>query len=81
MIQIVNIFLAFYYLFTKGLQHFKEVLYAISQNSIKINDSKVNILNKYLKSRTKTSKPKHFIIKSVLIQYFLRGRKKFSDLT
>ena len=54
-----------------------EVLYAISQNSIKINDSKVNILNKYLKSRTKTSKPKHFIIKSVLIQYFCKEGKNF----
>jgi len=80
-IQSVNLLLAFYYLFTKNLNHFKEVFNAIIQNSISINGSKFNILDKYYDSKPKSSKPKHYTIKSILVQYFFRGRKKFSDLT
>ena len=80
-IQSVNLLLAFYYLFTKNLNHFKEVFNAIIQNSITINGSKFNILDKYYDSKPKSSKPKHYTIKSILVQYFFRGRKKFSDLT
>ena len=80
-IQSVNLLLAFYYLFTKNLNHFKEVFNAIIQNSISINGSKFNILDKYYDSKPKSSKPKHYTIKSTLVQYFFRGRKKFSDLT
>ena len=80
-IQSVNLLLAFYYLFTKNLNHFKEVFNAIIQNSISINGSKFNILDKYYDSKPKSSKLKHYTIKSILVQYFFRGRKKFSDLT
>ena len=80
-IQSVNLLLAFYYLFTKNLNHFKEVFNAIIQNSISINGSKFNILDKYYDSKPKSSKPKHYKIKSILVQYYFRGRKKFSDLT
>jgi len=80
-IQSVNLLLAFYYLFTKNLNHFKAVFNAIIQNSITINGSKFNILDKYYDSKPKSSKPKHYTIKSILVQYFFRGRKKFSDLT
>ena len=80
-IQSVNLLLAFYYLFTKNLNHFKEVFNAIIQNSITINGSKFNILDKYYNSKPKSSKLKHYTIKSILVQYFFRGRKKFSDLT
>jgi GT2 family glycosyltransferase len=80
-IQSVNLLLAFYFLFTKNLNHFKEVFNAIIQNSISINGSKFNILDKYYDSKPKSSKPKHYTIKSILVQYFFRGRKKFSDLT
>jgi len=80
-IQSVNLLLAFYYLFTKNLNHFKEVFNAIIQNSTSINGSKFNILDKYYDSKPKSSKPKHYTIKSILVQYFFRGRKKFSDLT
>ena len=80
-IQSVNLLLAFYYLFTNNLNHFKEVFNAIIQNSISINGSKFNILDKYYDSKPKSSKPKHYTIKSILVQYFFRGRKKFSDLT
>ena len=80
-IQSVNLLLAFYYLFTKNLNHFKEVFNAIIHNSISINGSKFNILDKYYDSKPKSSKPKHYTIKSILVQYFFRGRKKFSDLT
>jgi len=80
-IQSVNLLLAFYYLFTKNLNHFKEVFNAIIQNSISINGSKFNILDKYYDSKPKSSKPKHYTIKSILVQYYFRGRKKFSDLT
>ena len=80
-IQSVNLLLAFYYLFTKNLNHFKEVFNAIIQNSISINGSKFNILDKYYDSKPKSSKPKHYTIKSILVQYYFRVRKKFSDLT
>ena len=80
-IQFVNLSLAFYYFITVNMNHFNEVFNATVQNSIRINGSKVNILNKYYESKSKSSKTKHYTIKSILVQYFLRGRKKFSDLT
>ena len=80
-IQFVNLSLAFSYLITKNINHFNEVFNAIIQNSIRIKGSKVNILNKYHAYKSKSTKPKHYTIKSILVQYFLRGRKKFSDLT
>ena len=80
-IQFVNLSLAFSYLITKNINHFNEVFNAIIQNSIRIKGSKVNVLNKYHASKSKSTKPKHYTIKSILVQYFLRGRKKFSDLT
>ena len=80
-IQFVNLSLAFSYLITKNINHFNEVFNATIQNSIRIKGSKVNILNKYHETKSKSTKPKHYTIKSILVQYFLRGRKKFSDLT
>ena len=80
-IQCINLFLGLYYLLINKTNHFKEIYNAMFQSSIIINEKRVNISKSYRRIISNEIKPKHFVIKSILYQYIIRARKKYSDLT
>ena len=80
-IQCINLFLGLYYLIINKTNHFKEIYNAMFQSSIIINEKRVNISKSYRMTISNEIKPKHFVIKSILYQYIIRARKKYSDLT
>ena len=80
-IQCINLFLGLYYLLINKTNHFKEIYNAMFQSSIIINEKRVNISKSYRRIISNEIKPKHFAIKSILYQYIIRARKKYSDLT
>ena len=80
-IQCINLFLGLYYLLINKTNHFKEIYNAMFQSSIIINEKRVNISKSYRMTISNEIKPKHFVIKSILYQYIIRARKKYSDLT
>ena len=80
-IQCINLFLGLYYLLINKTNHFKEIYNAMFQSSIIINEKRVNISKSYGMTISNEIKPKHFVIKSILYQYIIRARKKYSDLT
>ena len=80
-IQCINLFLGLYYLLINKTNHFKEIYNAMFQSSIIINEKRVNISKSYRMTISNEIKPKHFAIKSILYQYIIRARKKYSDLT
>jgi len=80
-VQCINLFLGLYYLIINKTNHFKEIYNAMFQSSIIINEKRVNISKSYRRIISNEIKPKHFAIKSILYQYIIRARKKYSDLT
>ena len=80
-VQCINLFLGLYYLIINKTNHFKEIYNAMLQSSIIINEKRVNISKSYRMTISNEIKPKHFVIKSILYQYIIRARKKYSDLT
>ncbi|MDB0043185.1 glycosyltransferase family 2 protein [Flavobacteriaceae bacterium] len=80
-VQSINLFMAAYYLIINKIKHFKEIFKAMFQNSIIVNEKRLNISKSYSMTKLNKTKPKHFVIKSILYQFIIRGRKKYSDLT
>ena len=80
-VQCINLFLGLYYLIINKTNHFREIYNAMFQSSIIINEKRVNISKSYRMTISNEIKPKHFAIKSILYQYIIRARKKYSDLT
>ena len=76
----ITILFAFYNLFSLKFNHFIEILKGMFSVHGYKDGKKINLDNNYYLLRSNNKKPKHYVIYSIIYNYLILKKRKFSDL-
>ena len=76
----ITILFAFYNLFSLKFNHFIEILKGLFSVHGYKDGKKINLDNNYYLLRSNNKKPKHYVIYSIIYNYLILKKRKFSDL-
>jgi hypothetical protein len=79
-IRCINFWFAFYNLLTLKFEHSREIFKGMFSVFTYKDGNKINIDNNYFLLRSNNKKPKHYVIKSILYNYLVLKKRKFSEL-
>ena len=79
-INITNIIFAIFQLFLFKFQCFKEILKAMNSHHSYKDGFRIPIEQNYMLLRENNKKPKYYVIKSIIYNYLIQKKRKFSQL-
>ncbi len=79
-ILIINMIFALYHLLLFKFQHFNEIIKAMNYRHLYKDGYKIPMEQNYLLLRPNNKKPKYYVIKSIIYNYLILKKRKFSEL-
>tara|TARA_B100000767_G_scaffold155273_1_gene146019 strand:+ start:459 stop:1523 length:1065 start_codon:yes stop_codon:yes gene_type:complete len=79
-ILIINMIFALYHLLLFKFQHFNEIIKAMNYRHLYKDGYKFPMEQNYLLLRPNNKKPKYYVIKSIIYNYLILKKRKFSEL-
>jgi len=80
LINLINIIFAFFQLIAFKFQHFKEIIKAMYYNHSFKDGYRIPIEQNYMLVRSNNKKPKYYVIKSIIYNYLILKKRKYSQL-